>query len=100
MTAVTTVHVPSGAVGIVTGVAGACAPPMTPEEYQKVPVGVLLEQNGRTFQRQTVTGTHTFVFHVPPGNYVVRSAGTPTLHIPATVTKGHSTVVSLPSLCS
>ncbi len=82
------------------GVVGACAPPMTPDGYQKVPVGVLLVQHGRTIERQTVTGTHAFVFHVPPGDYVVQSAGTPTLHIPATVRSGGSTIVDLPSLCS
>jgi hypothetical protein len=73
---------------------------MTPVEYQKFPVGVLLVKYGRTIERQTVTGTHTFVFHVPPGDYVVQAAGTPTLHIPATVRTGGSTIVDLPSLCS
>jgi len=100
MTVATPSHVPPQAAGTLTGVAGACVPPMTSEDYQKVPVTVLLVYHGRTIMRQIVTGTHTFVFRVPPGAYVVQSAGSPTLHVPATVRSGGSTTVDLPSLCS
>lgn len=60
-------HVPETANGTITGFAGACVPPMTPVEYEHVPVSVLLVRHGRTIGWQTVKGTHTFVFHVPPG---------------------------------
>lgn len=100
MTAAPPAHLPSEAVGIVTGVAGACTPPMMPANYQKVPVSVLLLQHGRTVERQTVTGAHKFSFQVPPGTYILQSAGAPTLHLPVAVRSGGSTTLSLPSPCS
>jgi len=72
--------------GVVTGVATPCHPQAaTSAQLASLPVGVTITSDGKTVGTQTVTGTHTYRFVVPPGTYEVSSSGLGSAS-PATVT--------------
>ena len=58
---------------VVTGVAEPCTGVMTTAQYARVPVDVTVKEGSRTIAGETVTGSHTYRFVLPPGAYMVYS---------------------------
>jgi len=87
--------------GTITGVASPCVGvAITPGGYSKIPVTVYLTQGSRHIAQQTVTGTHTYRFVVPAGNYVVAThEGEGSKPVPVTVRSGQTTNANIPNYC-
>lgn len=86
--------------GIVSGVASPCEGPAMPQGlYRAVKVHVHLFKSTRVIAEQTETGSHTFRFVVPPGNYVVSSNQSATTPTAVTIKPGKTRTVNLYSRC-
>jgi hypothetical protein len=94
----TTGHAPDG---VVSGVAAPCEGPYMPSaQYEAIPVRVQLLKDIRVVAVQTVTGSHTFRFTAPPGEYVVKSNQSATSPSHISITSGATTTTNIYSACS
>jgi hypothetical protein len=64
---------PTGSVpALLTGTVYSCVgPPVTPGQYDKLPVFITVSRGGRTVAHQSGHGTMTYRFTVAPGSYVL-----------------------------
>jgi hypothetical protein len=84
--------------GVVTGVAYPCVGPhRTSAQLANIPVRVTIRQRSKVIARETVRGSHTYRFDMPPGQYVVSSRTSGPTSI--TLHAGEVDRTNLPSFC-
>lgn len=84
--------------GVVTGIAYPCVGPhRTSAQLANIPVRVTMSQRSKVVASQTVRGSHTYRFAVPPGQYMVSSATSP--HVSITIYTGEKRRANLDSFC-
>lgn len=87
-------------VGYISGYAPLCQGPYASQRAQAAtPVRVQLVESGKVVKAETVTGSHTYRFAVPPGTYVVKSDPGGTTPKTITITAGQRRTVDLLSIC-
>jgi hypothetical protein len=84
---------------VLTGVASPCAGTTTSDQYAQMKVNVTLSANSHTVASQTVTGSHTYLFHVSPGQYRVSSDQQYAAPEDVTLRAGRTTNVDLDPHC-
>ena len=90
----------SPADGNIAGIASPCVGVITPAGSHGLSVTVYLAQGARAVAHQTVSGTHTYRFVLPPGTYVVAThEGDGSKPVSVTVRSGQTSHADIPSSC-